>query len=386
MASSDFLQSYKNTKKGYPLLLHSFKPYSAFNFQATALFTISGQYTWAGIMGLSRDGENYIIARYNGYTVQLCKVRDGSITVLSETEYELFSESVPQISFYIYFSHKDGNFSVHISTDTTISTPILTYRWQDSDGEMCVDNDLFHIGVYSFIDPPRFRITSFDSKNCEGIPYLPGTELSMFDLFPTSGTVQIDDAKYTYTGKTPNALPCYRGPYQVRRIGSASYTNPDSGLAFSGKYLEVAMFDWSNVRNDFNGYFLATDAQYAWLITDVDRKTFYSGTNWNRSKARFFCQSKGVVSTTHRAWITCGLTGVMFSEGSGSEAHNHGSLCFLDTNDSATLHKFTASSGDKDATVGDLLDSVGKMAGLTPVFPGDIVYPSITISSSGEEL
>jgi len=371
--------TFKNTKKGYPLILHSFKPYSPFNFQAYAQFTLIGDYTWVGIIGLSKDANNYIVGRYNGTTVELCKVRAGELTVLS-------SASFPKAStlINIVFSHRDGLFKIYLNDDGVTNDPVLTYRWESSDLDpISVDNDLFHVGVYSFLDPPKIRITSFDINNCEGIPYLPGTDISRYSTFPDSGRVQIDDAIYSYTNKINNGLEYYRGPYQVKNIGSSSYTNPESGFAYSGKYMEVAMFDWTNDRNDFNGYLLATDAKYAWLITDLDRKVFLNSTSWFHNRARFFCNSYGVVSTTHRAWVTIGLTGLSVYQVDGSTpTHNMGSLCFYDSSDSAELHMFIASSGEKDATIGDLLKLVGKTSGIETLLSGDLITPAITLSST----
>lgn len=375
----------KNTKKGYPLLLFSAKPYSAFNFQTCATFEMTGTYTWVGLIGFATDAENYIVARCSFTRVQIIKVQNGFMQILAE---DYITENGGQIT--MMFSHKDGNFSVRLLIGGYYTDPILTYRWKESDGPLSSDPDLFHVGVYSCINPPHFRITSFDFENCDGIPYLPGTDTSTLSLFPNSGFVMIDDSKYYYQGRKPwlselTQITNFPGPFQVKSTGAFTYTNPDSGIAFSGKAVEAAMFDWRNISADFNDLFFATDAQYAWTISAVDRKNFISPATWLRNRARFFCpHQKGVVSTTHRAWVTTGLTGIIpiLTVGTINPQHDMGSLCFLDSGDEATIKMFRASSGDSDATIGDMLNMVTRMAGASPQFSGDKVISSMSLSKN----
>jgi len=375
----------KNTKKGYPLLLFSAKPYSAFNFQTCATFKMVGNYTWVGLIGMATDAENYIVARCSMTRVQIIKVRNGFMQILAE---DYIAENRGYIT--VMFSHKDGLFSVRQLIGGYFTDPILTYRWKESDGPLSTDPDLYHVGVYSCINPPHFRITSYSRENCDGIPYLPGTDDSTLSLFPDSGWVTIDDSKYYYQSRKPwiselTNITNFPGPFQVKSTGAFTYTNPDSGIVFSGKAAEAAMFDWRNLSNDFNDLFFATDAQYAWTISAVDRKNFISPTTWLRNRARFFCpHQKGVVSTTHRAWITTGLTGIDTSWTSESinPQHDMGSLCFLDSDDFAQIEMFRSSSGDTDATIGDMLNMVTRMAGATPLFSGDKVIPSMSLSKN----
>ena len=375
----------KNTKKGYPLLLFSAKPYSAFNFQTCGTFRMAGNYTWAGLIGLATDAENYVVARCSMTRVQIIKVRNGFMQILAE---DYITENRGYIT--MMFSHRDGVFSVRLLIGGFFTDPILTYRWKESDGPMSPDPDLFHVGVYSCINPPHFRITSFNPTNCDGIPYLPGTDTSTLSLFPNSGSVTIDDSKYLYQGRKPwlselETIANFPGPFQVKSTGAFTYTNPDSHIAFSGKAVEAAMFDWRNISSDFNDLFFATDAQYAWTISAVDRKNFTSPATWLRNRARFFCpHQKGVVSTTHRAWITTGLTNIwtLVSGDSINPQHDMGSLCFLDSDDFCIINMFKASSGDSDATIGDMLNMVTRMAGASPQFSGDKVVSSVTVSKN----
>ena len=372
----------QNTVKGYPCILFSARPYSAFSFQASARFKLVGDYTWVGIVGLASDALNYIVARVNlAGDVQICKVKDGDHTILAT------STTPSVVDTIIFFEHRNGVFSVRFLVDYVLSDPVLTYKWQKADGPMCVSPDLFHVGVYSFLDPPHFRMTSFDLNMADGIPLLPGADRTGYDLLPSSGIVDVEGTKYNYTGKTPTGIT-HRGPYKMYGVGSVKLEG------YSGKCAEICWFDFlDNVthRHDYDGYLLASDQLYAWLIRDINFDHVYTKSKGHkiylRNRARIYCKKAGgQVADTDKIWITEGLTGISISSGSTAGQHANMTLVFLDSEDSSTLLFFNASSGDIDATIGDMISHITRMSGAQPNFPGDITFSSITVTNLGVQI
>lgn len=372
-----------NTVKGLPAVQFAAKPYSAFNFEVSAHYQTVGKYAWAGLVGLARDAQNYVAARYRAGTLELIKVRAGVITVLD-------SASLASVNdFYLWFSHRDGRLLVRFSTDGNWAADYdIDYLWLESDGTLCVDADLIHVGTYSYIDVPRFRITSFNAADCSAIGVLPGYQRSWYEDFPTSGTIELNGIKYTYTGKGPEPGTFVdRGPTQVRAFEQWPHVNPDDGQDYrsSGGWIEFTLFDWlSGPANHsmHNGRLFATNGGYNYPITDFEHKAWITSSGavvWLRHRARAFCANTATVSCWDKAYITTGLLGVTPTV-TGSTLHPEGTYCYLDSDDKVTLVDFQAANSEPDTTIRDLIDRIGRMAGLTPAFPGDYITASWTLS------
>ena len=174
----------------------------------------------------------------------------------------------------IRFWHRDGLFGFEYKLASTLEWPErgsqLLYQWKAANGALTSNDDVFHVGTYSFIDPPRFRITGFNSsQSVVGVLPLdidPSTNTSDFDRqFDSSGQIDIDSIVYNYSGKV-NSLPAneIRGPFQLRNtsIWNGKWAKDiNTGDPYQGgSAIEFVLFDWNASRTKYSGCVIASNA------------------------------------------------------------------------------------------------------------------------------
>jgi hypothetical protein len=371
--------------KGAPAVMFSQVPNHTFDFEVQASYQIIGQGSWAGVVGLAEDGKNCVGARVTTDAAQIFKLRDGRETVLASTPGSWDD-------FEMLLTHRGGSLELRIKSVDTWPDPILAYRWGELDGPMASDPLVMHIGTYTLIDVPAFRICGFYADESTRVGVLGGYSLTALDEFPSSGTVEINGVKYTYTSKTPNAKTA-RGPFRAcNSVPWTGYTNPSSGFSYSGgPALEINYFDWFGVRNFWNTYLTASNGGYTWIVNDTDWRSWITTdgqVQWLRNRARFFGSDNpgnNMVSALDKVWLTSGLNGVVIKDGDAG-IHSEGTFCFLDRENSVRLRSFAASSGHLDATVRDMIGMICQMAGARYSFPGDTVYTVMNLSSGNPEV
>jgi hypothetical protein len=397
--------SITNKKKGVPQVLFSSRPYSAFNFEQTARVKFIGQYAKLGLIGLATDKKNFITAYIQNNKVCLSKVRNGVETTLTSLPN---AGITPDTQYDIRFWHRDGKFGFEWKLASGYMWPsresYVTYRWKSADGAMAVNDDIFHVGVYSFIDPPRFRIIGHRSKqNVLGVLPLdidPSSGMSDFlTAFPASGKIDLDGTIYKYTGKSiyfPDGKA--RGPFQLRNIrawDSPYNVEYDGSFTYvGGNAIEFLMFDWhkGGVLADYAANaIINSDAGYAWQNTQVQWAPWIRTSGQQellRNRARFY--SSGIPdyypSGYERIYVTNGLTGVSPDKESTDEyQHTCGTFAYFDSGDKTTLYGFSAASGEQDQTIRYLLDVFCKLSGTKSKFPGDFQIPSVLIYKGMQE-
>ena len=369
---------------GIPNVYFSSKPYSAFNFEASVKVKIKGSYASGGVVGIAEDGQNYICAEMTEDSVSIVKVRDGERTTLATTSY-----SNENTFKRIMLTHSNGDLYVRTQEDLSWGDPVLSYRWKYEDGPMATDVDLFHVGIYSLIDAPKFRICSFDPGQSSVIGILPGCDDSALEDFPSSGKVEIDNVIYKFTHKiTSENLK--RGPFQVRCCNSWNYDHPDDGEHYEGNSIEIGMFEWQNNPANHENYsdmILVSNAGYGFMIDEVDFKTWITTLGdlvYITNRSRVFCEGLNStlgVSCMDKAWITTGLGGVTVNPKSERAWHQEGAYCYVSNTDKVEFTDFYASSSEHDSTVKDLIGKIAKMAGAKALFPGDMTYDSMSLEA-----
>jgi hypothetical protein len=98
-------------------------------------------------------------------------------------------------------------------------------------GAIATQDDIFHVGAYALIDPPKIPLTGFRSTSTvmavKSLDWDPDSLASGISTFPASGQVDVGGKVYNYTGKKTN-VTVPRGPFHLRNHG----TWPSSFLRF----------------------------------------------------------------------------------------------------------------------------------------------------------
>jgi len=384
------------TKKAIPQILFANTPYSAFNFDQKLQTRIKGIYSVSGLVGLASDKMNFVTGYAKLGKMVISKFSEGIETVLA-------SRSTPQITentkVDIRFWHSDGLMGVEYKLATTLAWPEkgsqLVYLWDNAHGAMVKNDDLYHVGTYSFIDPPRFRITGLNSKqSVVGVlpsDKDPSTNTSDFSLqFPASGQIDIDDVVYNYSGKVNkfknNEI---RGPFQLRNLvwwdSKYARTTDGSDSFQGGLAIEFLMFDWTASKTKYRGAIIACNSGNAW-VNDETQWIPWITTNGqviilrNRSRHYSDTMPEWYASGDERVYVTNGLTGISPVVVSETEyMHTEGSWAFKHSEDKIELFRYSAASGEEDQTIHNLLDIFSKISGTSAEFLGDYeVSESIT--------
>jgi hypothetical protein len=373
---------------GIPNVYFSSKPYSAFNFESSVKVKLVGSYSYGGLVGLAEDGRNFICGRYKTGTLQIVKVRNGETTILASTSYTSSATFVR-----IMFCHNNGDLSIRVMEAGVWGTAKLTYRWKYEDGPITTDPDLYHLGIFSISDVPKFRICSYDSSQSTFIGLLPGYSVSAFAAFPSSGTVVIDNIIYTYTGKTGTAIEP-RGPYQLRCANAWDYASPADGEYYSGNSVEITYFDWKDnptYHEEYKNYLILSNAGHGWMINEIDYKPWITTDGlliYLNHRSRIFGVNLSLetfVSCSDKMFITMGLTGVALAPDQETFLHAEGSYCYQQEENEIEFTDYSASSDDPDSTITDLIDRICRMSGTKPLFPGDKTYPTLSLTDGTEE-
>ena len=374
----------KLQKIGVPKVYFATKPYSTFNFSAATMVSLEGENAWGGVVGLGKDGQNYLLARASGDGVlEIARVVNDTKYTLADTTYTTRS------NIWILFEHRDGYLRVFIKGDGESAYPTipnLTYTWTDDDGPLSQDGDLMHVGVYALRDAPYGRICGLSLPNGQSaMGFLPPAE--NFSRFPSTGTINIDGIEYSYTSKI--ALPAIqRGPFQGRNTGlDWSYTT--DGEAYSGNAIEFTNFEWltnSTYNDKYGGLIMNLDSGFAWIMIETDFKPTIrtAGVVVNiRNRSRNFATDLDGDNAGYstKIWLTGGLAGLVAVDGE-AETHASGDFAFLVNDTEVILTGFAASSGHEDATVEDLIERLLQLCGGKSLFPGDTIVASHTLSSS----
>jgi len=372
---------------GIPNIYFSSKPYSAFNFEESCKMRIEGEFASAGLIGIAENGTNFICARVMGNVVEIVKVREGKTVVLT-------SGSILNNDTYLrlMFTHKNGDFYVRKQTDLTWSEPILTYRWKYDDGPIATDNDLFHVGLYSINDVPKFRICSFNVNNGGYIGLLPGYDETKLDDFPDSGKVVIDNVTYNYGSKISGSY--IKGPFQVRACSAWDYSHPADGEKYAGVSIEMASLEWLHnptYHNKYHGQIFASNAGYNYIINETDHKPWIVTNGeivYLNNRGRFFLNdlsAEEIVSCMDKAYVTIGLGNVTATEEGTGYIHQEGAYCYKDVDCLIAFTDFYASSDDQDTTIKDLIHKISALTGAKALFPGDTVIDSLALNNDEPE-
>ena len=333
------------------------------------------------------------------------------------------------------FWHRDGLFGVEWKTaggtwqDRGTG---LSYVWQTSDGEIAplapivtldpqsllpqpnaemnideIDAAVFHVGVYSIIDPPKFMTPGYDSSEaivgvmpCDINPVTGASDF--LTLFPTSGRVDINGQIYTYTGKVTyfSSAPI-QGPFQFRAVLNWTGYNKDlfDNQSYSAwvQAIEFFKFEWKSdaaSHADFQGAIITTNNGDAWINDQTFYKPWVTSGGvvvWELERGRYYSQNNSIPSSINpnddqKVYITMGLTGLApIDAASPSVLHPEYSFVFMDSADQVAVEGFYAVSGDEDLTLEILLDKVCNVAGTQANFPGNVISSDKTFTD-GENI
>ena len=373
---------------GIPVVYFASKPYWAFNFETSAEYKLTGDDAFGGVVGLGSDAQNYIGARANPGTVEIFKVRDGLHTTLAST-----ANTWPDYYGWTLLRHQDGELSMRIRDDTDWGTALLSYSWTEADGQMAVDADILHVGIYGLKNVPWMRACSFDLLKGDKIGVLPGRSDLRDGEFSASGQIKIDGNVYAYTSYTVNqggtvTVPI-EGPFQGRN--SAEYDGyQNDGQAYSGLASEFTRFEWiDNAANvdGLDGWYMATNEGFAWDIANTDYKPFITTNGvrvYLRNRNRLFStEIEGdQIGTSVKVWLTDGFDGITLVSGDGEVIHDEGAIIALWNDSVVRVFTFYASSGDEDSTIADMIKRIVHLASGDVNFPADASTASLALTGT----
>lgn len=377
--------------QGQPVIFLAARPYTTFNFEAGGDFDISGDYSEVGVIGLATDVKNYIAAVISETTARLIKVRNGVETQIYST-----SHSLTQSRNKLLLTHKDGCFAFYVYTGTEVGDPVFIYNWHpDTDGVMVDNTDIMHIGIYSIINPPHFRVAGYQEGSLV-IPLLTGYPKTALDDFPTSGTVLLGNKKYTYTSKMPATSSGSRdpsGPFQLRAGSTEHKKNPSDNQVYTGSAWEITNFKWQDNpthHEDWTGYILADNNGRDAVIKDIDYKPWVtqSGTVYYlKNRMRIYVQGDTIntASINDKCYLTHGLLGIvsagsLLEDDSAAGSFTEGTYCFLYAESNINIYSFWGSSENSAIVIEDIIQMLGRMAGVESEFPGDFVVSNKTLT------
>lgn len=395
-------------QKGIPQILFATTPYSAWNFEAVSGIMVSGEYSHAGIVGLAEDENNYLVGYYTKDTFGIAKVRDGIRTVIVEnTVVGIENDKL----YHLRFWHRDGLLGLDIkrAQDTWAKRGAAgtgcTVKWLADYGPIATSDVIYHLGIYAFINPPKFRTVGYTSSN-DYVPVLPldsNVEEGSSDFinrFPDFGKIDIQGVIYSYVTRNKTMYDTsrpYMGPFQLRNTESWSkpFNSDREGFTYQeGAAVEITQFNWwSGTEHavDFAGNIIASSSGFNWYIEQTLWKVWITTGKkvvWLRNRARHYSLDMPdyYPDGNEKFYITDGLTGVRaVSEEEVEYNHPYGSIVYYDNDDKVSIHGFSAVSGNHDESVQTLLEKFCKVAGTNASFIGDSVTPS-RVLISGEEM
>jgi hypothetical protein len=405
IGSDDINSVLETRQKGVPQVLLATVPYTAWNFEGTVRCTVAGPYSFAGVIGLAEDADNYLVGWIAPGRIGISMVRDGIETIVEDDYYEEIKEGrLYDVRFY----HRDGFLGVDVKQAQDLwgsrgSTLGIGVWWEDSFGAIATNDLIFHCGIYAYINPPKFRTPGFLSTQAY-IPVLPcdvnpdeGSS-DFQDRFDSSGQVDIEGAIYNFLGKIDVLGPSdlIMGPFQLRNIGdwSSPFNSDREGYTYQGgRAIEITQFNWwSGTLHalDFQNSIVASSSGYNWLLDQTLWKVWITtggAVVWLRNRARHYSDDLPdyYPDTNERVFITDGLSGVTSVTNDGTEyAHPYGAFVFAHHGDKVAIHGFSAFSGMHDQSIQVLLDKFCKIAGTQASFIGDTVLPTLLLENGVE--
>lgn len=409
-----------STQKGIDQILFSTPaPYSTWNFDLTGRFEINGPYSYAGLLGLATDKDNFVMGYARPGYIGFAKMRTGLRTTIHE---DVASGIADGDTVDVRFWHRDGKFGVEWKDLAAVTWPqrgsMLTWEWTEADGELTIEYPLitpaqvglktdatgayvYHTGIWSLIDPPKFRTCGFRSSG-NMIPVMPldldpETSASAFSAFPSSGNISCDDYIYSYSSKLSFFdYLAIKGPYQLRAV--LNWVDPsryerdlEDNYDFLGdRAVEFFCFQWlaSQANHDlYNGAMVCTDSGYNWLADETFFKPWITTGGevvYQLERMRIYGKDNIIPenandSTLEKIYLTNGLLGVaLVTKHDYDIQHTEGSFVYIDNSDSIIIRGFLGASGDEDNTIEKLLDKVCKISGTHAAFPGDLIIPTGT--------
>ena len=376
-------------RAGVPIVRFSVTPYTTFNCEVAAAYSINQNDLVGGVVLLAADGDNYIAAIADREDTSIIKVRNGVQEVLTTVANALTSEK-----FWIMAKHNDGEINVYISEGFGLPNygdPVLTYVWTEADEAICTSDDIMHVGTYSMINTPWVRLTAWSPKETSYIGVLPDTIDGLAD-FPSSGTLLVNGNKVSYSSKVSQSDSF--GPYQCRNTTYWPSYSRDGHSYSAGNAIEFTRFEYiddSANYDKFNGYLMASDLGEAHIITASDHKPWIRTSGVlvilkNRMRAFASDIDDNIHGTNTKMWITGGFAGC---QNEGEEDYNiiEGDIGFLYGDDyRLQLLGFVASSQHEDATVEDMIEKIMYMSAAEPSFPGDTLVASQALTGAETEI
>ena len=415
----------KSVQKGIPQILFATTPYSTWNFDVSIRTRIKGTYTYSGCLGLGTDKNNFIIGYMKLGYLGIAKVRNGVRTTLYEqAQAGIISDTI----FDLRFWHRDGLFGVEYKSSEGVwpnRGSMLTYEWKTVDEEIApivpiaavdasglavsiidiseIDSFVFHTGIYSIIDPPKFRTSGFNTASTYA-PVMPldlnpnTVDSDFLTLFPSSGKIDCNGYKFTYASKNTffSDLPI-QGPFQVRAIidwnGTSYETDLEDSYHYTGDWaIEFFKFEWlpsAENHDKFLNAIIGTSNSQAWLNDKTFFKPWVTTDGvivWQLERSRYYSANipdMSDASLKTQAWITHGLAGLAAQGVTQQASFNKNSFVYLDSDDLVVIQGFTAESGEDDYSIAMLLDKFCRIAGTNSNFPGDIITATHTFSDGG---
>jgi len=388
-------QRYKLPDKRKSFVMFAQKPYNAFNFIISAGFehTITGNlssYDVAmGLAGLALDNGNYICGRYNYSTnkMEIIKVRQSVVTVLATED----PTTTVSEAFELQFEHRDGHFVLRlkISNEWIDQT---TYDWTVADGIMVLDHiNASKTGVYGVADTPFFKITGYMPDAAEGedeagvsaVGFAVAPGFNTYADFPSTGSVKIQDSIYQYSTKMSQVE--IRGPFQFRQCGDGTGGHYIEPFGDNRAGLECSDMDWTRNSSTDVGSLCAIDDGVVFEIESTKWDVWITtggATVELPGRARFSGNRAAAIrhSLTNRVYVTYGLKGLSSEEGS-MDWVSHGTEVAYHYEGDIYCTYFNGSSGNEDATVKDIVNSISKASGAVAEF-NDIEYDTFAISGS----
>lgn len=395
-----------NTRKGIPQILLSVRPYTAFNFETVGRFTLQGQYSMGALIGLAENNRNFVYGYIKPGAYGIGVSRNANLVTINE---EVNADIEENKIYDVRFWHRQGKFGIEIKRAQDYwpqRGSQYVYEWLYDDGAMAITDDIYHVGVMSYIDPPRFRTTGFRSSMTI-LPVMPldidpQTNTSDFVTeFPASGKIDIEGQKYTYGGWYNHFTPMAQdplGPFQLRNFGNwtAPFTKEYGGSYThqGGMAIEFLLFKWWGTSHvlDYADVAVGSSSGYTWDNDTTQWKAYITTGGKivllrNRSRHYSFHIPDYYPSTTEKIWLTNSLRDVYPVTAPENEiAHPSGTFVYFDSDDKVTLHGFMAYSGEHDNSIRRLLDKLCKIAGTKASFPGDSVQDAILAEGEGVDL
>lgn len=407
MGNPTYATRIETRQKGIPQILLTSD--NAWNFQATSRMVVVGSYSQAGIIGIAEDENNYLVGYIAEGVFGIKKVREGVEEVLNEA----LAPIGPDISYDLKFWHKDGMLGLAYRASGQTSwddifegdlTTAMTYGkvmiipWLSSYGSIATSDLIFHLGIYAYINPPKFRTTGYVSSS-GSVPILPvdinpSTGTSDFiNRFPDTGRIDMDGAIYSYTGRNRNLYDAgypYMGPYQIRNITDWEdpFNTDRNGQNYQGgKAVEITQFNWWNGTEhalDFTGSIVGSSSGYNWLLDQTMWKVWITTGGevvLLRNRARHYSNIPDYYPDgNEKFFLTDGLSGVTRENSDGVEYfHPLGTFVYLHNDDSVSLYGFSPFSGNHDQSIRYLIDKFSKIAGTEASFIGDVSYPTLNL-------